>query len=205
MAAEGMSAGVDGRLACGASLERLVDQVAEAAPPADGEHQAGCVHCRAALRELERVWADVRALADHRVVVPARVLEDVRRRIRGPRPRAGGTGLPLDRVVPRLLRHARLDTTRGVTRVADAVLVDLARVALVGVPGVVAARGRAVEVEVEGHRVRVRVRVLAAYGPSLPELAERVRRAAAGIIERRAGLEVVGVDVVVEDVVASDD
>jgi uncharacterized alkaline shock family protein YloU len=200
-----MSAGDDARLACGAPLERLVDQVAEGAPPADGEHQAGCEHCQAALRELERLWADVRALADHRVVVPERVVEEVLYRIRGPWPRARATGLTLETVVPRMLRHAQLRTTRGVTRVADAVLVDLARLALASVPGVVAARGRAVEVEVEGDRVRVRVRVLAAYGPSLPALAERVRRAAAGIIERRAGLEVVGVDVVIDDVIANEE
>lgn len=198
------AAGDDRRLACGVSLERLVDQVAEGAAPADGEHQAGCEHCQAAVRELERLWADVRALADHRVVVPERVLEEVMHRIRGHRPSARATGLPLETVVPRMLRHAQLRTTRGVTRVADLVLVDLARVAVAGVPGVVAARGRAVEVEVEGHRVWVRVRVLAAYGPSLPALAERVRRVAAAIIERNAGLEVVGVDVVVDDVIAND-
>jgi uncharacterized alkaline shock family protein YloU len=154
---------------------------------------------------VEELWTDVRALAEHRVGVPQRMLTEVMHRIRGPWPRGRGAAVHLETVVPRMLRHAQFDTTRGVTRVSDAVLEDLARVAVAGVPGLVAVRGRAVELEVEGHRVRVRVHVVASYGPSMPALAERVRRAVARIIERSAGLEVTGVDVLFDDVIAIED
>jgi uncharacterized alkaline shock family protein YloU len=60
---------------------------------------------------------------------------------------------------------------------------------------------RGVDVEVAGGSATVTVRLAARYGAVLPELAEEVQRHVGDALDRMCGVEVRGVDVVVEELV----
>lgn len=198
--------GENERLPCGTELASLVDQVAEGAPPEQPGHEASCPHCQSALAELERLWARVRELADEEVVAPARLAAWVIRRIRRELPSLG-RALPLGAVVPRLVRHALLSSTRGATRIADSVIADIAGRAARATPGVRVLEERGVigriepgvSVEVDEHRVTIALRLAARYGDDLVALASAVRRRVIETVEAVTGLEVVAVDVGVDD------
>ncbi len=201
------------RLACGAELGQLVDQVAEATPPADLAHQAACPHCRAALEELESVWGEVRDLARQPVAVPAGVVEAVMRRVRAEHA-AESVVIPLETIVPRLVRHALLTGERGTTQIADSVVAAVVRRAAVRVAGVhsVGAAGgldavvgrlagqAGVEVEVEGHRVTAALAIVVLYGYAIPEVVKAVRERVVEAVEQIAGLEAAAIDITVVDV-----
>jgi uncharacterized alkaline shock family protein YloU len=204
--------GRDRRLACGVSLASLVDQVAEGVPPPDPEHQVGCPHCGAALAELEEIWERVRELAHEEIVGPVTIVQNVIRRIRrSMAPRA--PQVPLEVVVPRLVRHALLHGDRGTTRIADVVVAGIAARVARRVPGVhTLVRGRqldavrhrhalptGVHVEVDDRRVALTLALVVEYGASIPAVTREVREAIIESIETATGLDVVGVDVRVND------
>lgn len=204
-----------GRLPCGMKVAALVDQVAEGLPAADPAHQAECPHCQATLRELEQVWGTVRTVAREEVVPPRRLIESVFRRIRQEL-RALGQLVPLETVVPRLVRHALLDGPRGATRIAESVVARIVAKTVRDTPGVhalstrglAAARAgapgrpapRGVAVEVSGHRVTVEVRLVVTYGVSIPVLAAALRNRIILRVESLTGLEPTDVQIVVDDV-----
>lgn len=198
------------RLPCGARLVELIDQVADGRQPADPEHQATCPHCQAALGELEELWGRVRALAREEVSAPYRLVQTVMRRIReqGSVP---ALLIPLEQVVPRLVRHALVHEERGVTRIADSVLARIASLALreISLAEVASSGARAlrrgsatecIEVRLGGDRALVALRLVADYGVNLPSLADLVRQTVAERIRTMTGLEAVEVDIHVVDV-----
>ncbi len=209
------AAGDTRRLPCGTSLASLVDQVAEGIEPVDPEHQVVCPYCQAALRELEQLWGTVREMAREDVAPPSRLIEKVVVRIRREL-RALGQLVPLEAIVPALVRHALLSGPRGSTRIADAVIarivakttrdtpgihalsVHAVRVVRGGLSGSPASRG--VEIAVAGHSVTVEVRLVVEYGRSIPHLAAEVRRRVVRSVEALTGLEATRVDVLVDDV-----
>lgn len=211
-----MTTGDDaGRLRCGTRVAALVDQVAEGVPPDDPTHQARCPHCRAALRELEQLWDRVREAAREDVQPPRRLIDDVVRRVRQEL-RALGQLVPLETVVPRLVRHALLGGPRGMTRIADSVVARIVAntvratrgvhaLSVEGpgtsggeVPGRLPPRG--VEIEVSGHSLTVQVRLVVAYGRSIPAVTAEVRRRVMLRIEALTGLEATKIDIAVDDV-----
>lgn len=193
---------IDHRLECGTELAGLVDQVAEGREPEDPGHQAACAHCEATLAQLDRIWSEVREVAREEVAPPYSVVATVISRIRrGLLPDA--FGLPLEQVVPRLVRHALLDAERGTTRIADAVVADVVRVAarriaharLLGSPS-----RAGIEVEVAHGSVRIALRLGLSYGVSVPAVVLAMRDAVIADVEALMGLRVTGVDITVEDV-----
>lgn len=76
-----MSEPLDERLACGAAVGDLVDQVADDAP-ADRNHQSGCPHCQAALAELRSLWEATRVVAAEQVDAPEHLDTAIMRRVR---------------------------------------------------------------------------------------------------------------------------
>jgi len=137
------------RLACGRELLPLVDQVAEALPPVEPEHQRTCPHCQAALGELEDLWRQVRALAREEIVAPDRMRYVIRRIHEGLA--APPREVRLEEVLPRLVQHAMLETDRGTTRIADSVVARIVGQAVRGLRGVhLAGRPSAVSVAVSG-------------------------------------------------------
>ena len=74
------------RLACGAAVGPLVDQVAEGDAGRLTEHQQACVLCQAALVELDGLWMSVRAARAEHVALPDGVVAAVMRRVRAMTP-----------------------------------------------------------------------------------------------------------------------
>lgn len=190
----------DERLPCGAAVDELLDQVADRRPPTDPEHQAGCVHCRAAVAELSAMWAPMRDLADERVRAPTGLLDAVMDRVRR---------LASD------AWHAVLESERGVTRIAAWVVAAIARLAAARIPGVSYVFGHAggsaggsdgaSTVGVAGRRAVIDLELVASYGPALPELAQRVRALVAREVTAMTGLEVTEVNVAVADLDTEDE
>ena len=206
----------DERLACGVEIATLVDQVAEGTPPADPEHQATCPHCGPALSEIEELWGRVRELAREEVVTPEQLAGRIIRRIRQ-EVTTRRLEVPLEAVVPRLVRHALLHSDRGTTRIADAVVADVVSRVVCEVPGVhslgggslagalqagipVGATAEGVKVEVGGERVAVHVRLVVRYGASIARVANAVRASVIRNVDAVTGLEVAEVNITVEDV-----
>lgn len=185
----------DDVLACGRLTGDLLDQVADGRGHDRDAHQTGCVHCRAALAEYDRLWTPLHDLASERVSAPDGPVEQALARIRG-----AVTGTD----------YATLTTADGVTRVAARVVVVAARTTAQDVPGVRVAIGRhladhgrtgpAVTAGVAGASTAVEIIIAADYGLPLHELAARVRRAVATRIRTLTDLEPVDVTVVVDDV-----
>jgi uncharacterized alkaline shock family protein YloU len=192
------------RLACGRELLPLVDQVAEALPPVEPEHQGTCPHCQAALGELEDLWGQVRALAREEIVAPERIVRNVIRRIHegvATVPRE----VPLEEVLPRLVQHAMLETDRGTTRIADSVVARIVDQAARGLRGVrLTGRPPSASVAVSGGRVTIRLPLAIRYGVSLAEASAAARTSVIEQVEGLTGLVVDAVDISVEDVFGGD-
>jgi uncharacterized alkaline shock family protein YloU len=192
------------RLACGRELARLVDQVADGLPPVEPEHQRTCPHCQAALGELEDLWGQVRALAREEIVAPERIVRNVIRRIHegvATVPRE----VPLEEVLPRLIRHALLETDRGTTRIADSVVARIVDQVARGLRGVrLTGRPPSASVAVRGSRVTIRLPLAIRYGVSLAEASAAARTSVIEQVEGLTGLVVDAVDISVEDVFGSD-
>ncbi len=203
----GVPEGDGDRLVCGAAYDDLVAQVADRrAPesPAAHPHLAGCVHCAAALAELQTLWAPVHDLAREPVRAPADVLTSVMARVRE---------------LPRQSWYAVVPGERGETRIAARVVAAVARLAAEEVPAVMLALGRgrtgagmtaeqvagrpgrpATEVGVAGTHVVVDVQVAVALGSRLESVADRVRTQIARRVAEHTGLTTQAVNVVVADV-----
>jgi hypothetical protein len=113
------------RLPCGADIDELLDQVADVNGAEWTDHQSRCPHCQAALTELARLWAPVRALAGRPVTTPVGLTATVMRHIR--------------QTCPDVWYTLQL-TDHDVIRVAARVVAAVARNAALRVPGVRIAR-----------------------------------------------------------------
>lgn len=187
------------RLECGADYDELVAQVAErrAPVPEQAVHQRGCPHCRAAIAELQELWAPVAALAHSHVRAPAGLVQAVMARVRE---------------LPRHPSYALVGAGgRGSTRVATRVIGAIARRAALQVPGVSAALGSSrapqegamsntgTSVGVSGGHVVIEVSLQVAPGTVIPAVAAQVRRAVIERIAALTDLTVTAVDVAVLD------
>lgn len=206
-----MNASASGRLPCGSELSELIDQVADNLPPADPEHQRSCPHCREVLQELNHLWGRVQELAREEVDAPYRIVQAVLQRVRsqGARP---ALPVPLEDVVPSLVRHALLQDEKGRTRVADSVIARIVSLTVRELPeldpvGGWAARGRSaggggasLTVTVTEERVVVNLRLIADYGIHLPSAASALRELILRRIAHMTGLVAVDVDILIDDV-----
>jgi uncharacterized alkaline shock family protein YloU len=116
-----------GSLACGADVDTLLEQVADGHARQLTDHQRDCVHCRAAIGELDALWSPVRELAAAPVPSPPGLATAVIGRIR------------------RLVRDVGCTlemTDGGAIRIAARIVAALARDSASRVPGVRLALGR---------------------------------------------------------------
>lgn len=196
----GMESADAPELPCGASYDALVAQVAERRTPGGtaAAHQRTCAHCRAALAEMDDLWAPVHAMAEQRVRAPADLLGAVMARVRE---------LPRHRDWARVLDGGDQGGP-GATRVAARVVGALARTAALQVPGVVRALGGrhaqdgpGTSVGVAGSHVVLQVSLVVARGEAIPALADRVREQVSALVHALTGLVVAQVDVHVADAV----
>jgi uncharacterized alkaline shock family protein YloU len=195
----------DESLACGTELASLVDQVADGLPPERPAHQQTCPHCQATLQEINQLWSHVRELTREEIAVPSGIVERVIRRILEEL-RALGRLVPLEAVVPRLVRHALLHGPNGTTRIADRVVSKLIARLVLDLPNVrsLGQAGRAIDVEITGLEATIDLRLVVSYGRRIPDVAARVRAAVIRRVEALTGLEVRQVNIAVENVEVDD-
>lgn len=208
-----MSVDASARLACGTLVAALVEQVADDLAPANPEHQLRCSYCQETLRGLEGLWGRVRELARQPVRAPYRVVQAVMRGIRAQSPLPVLLPLPLEVVVPALVRHALVQQERGSTRIADSVLARIVALSLREFPAVEpagaaaeTARGRfhgatrGIQITVSEQGVIVDLRITVEYGLHLPTLVGVLRGRIVEQLTRMTGSVVLEVNILVEDV-----
>jgi uncharacterized alkaline shock family protein YloU len=178
-----------GVLACGTSLEALIDQVAEDQTPPDAAHQAACAYCQAALLALGEAWGDLQAFAREPVPVPVGLTERIMSRI----------GALIERVGDSVV----LVGARGETLVSQRVIGRVARAAALTVPGVVLPSALRIVVDPRDRgRVRLGLRLVIAFGPSIEALADAVRERVGAVVSAQTGARVAGVDIAVQDIIS---
>ena len=191
--------GVDGVLACGASSEDLLAQVADGGDRRRTAHQQQCPHCQATLAEYARLWAPVTELAGTEVRAPAGLFDSAMATVRAA---AGPPG------------WGRVDDQAGPYLVAARAVVSVAGYAARTTTGVRMALGALerlgdvldpghdghVEAGVTGRSVALDLTVAAEYGQDLRRLADRLRDRVTREVRAVTGLEAVEVSVTIDDV-----
>jgi uncharacterized alkaline shock family protein YloU len=193
----------DARLPCGVPVDELLDQVALRRAPRDPVHQRSCPHCRAALAELDELWAPVHELADEEVHAPSGLLDSVMDRVRE---------------LSRNPWYAVVPGATGGTRIAARVVGAVARLAAQAVPHVAVAVGRgralpddsaqiageagaaATSIGLAGTHVVVDIDIAVDYGAPIPWVARQVREHILRDLQRHTGLTTVEVNITVVDV-----
>lgn len=192
-------------LVCGASVDELIEQVADGYTAARTDHQTHCPHCQAALTEFTSVWAPVREAAAAPLPTPAElsaaVLEQVRRLVQD-------------------VWYTLELTDGGHIQIAARIVATLARDAARRVPGVRVALGRSssgrlarlVERATLGHRhphaavgvlgrtAVVDLAVAVTYGDQIDAVARAVQTNVIHELREHIGLQQITVNVTVDDV-----
>ena len=194
--------GTTRHLACGASIDELLEQAADGHAGQLTDHQRHCLHCRPALKEFSRVWEPVRSLAAEHVAVPATLKTAVASQIR--------------KLVADVWYTFHLTDT-GAIRIAGRVVATIARETARNVPGVRAAFSRSTTagpaekatlrhhdphaaVGVLGRTAVVDLAIAARYGTQLDAIARQVQHRAIAELRAKTGLHDVTVNVTVDDV-----
>jgi uncharacterized alkaline shock family protein YloU len=196
-------------LACGSSVDDLLEQVADGRVDTHTEHQRQCLHCRAALAEFSRVWAPVHDAAATPPPTPAEL---------------GGAVLNQIRRLVQDIWYTLEVTDGGQIQIAARIVATLARDAARRVPGVRVALGRStggtlsrmVERATLGHRhphaavgvlgrtAVVDLAVAVTYGDQIDAVARSVQATVIRELREHVGLERVTVNVTVDDVLSDD-
>jgi uncharacterized alkaline shock family protein YloU len=195
------------RLACGASIDDILEQVAHGRDHDLSEHQQHCIHCQAALRDLSGLWAPVREYASQPVPVPQRLADAVIRNV--------------GRLVQDVWYTLQV-TQDGSIRVAARVIAAIARDTAKLVPGVRVALGRStqprlaalVEKATMGHRhphaavgvlgrtAVIDLAIAVTYGERVHDVAHDVQQRVMAELRSNVGLQSVTVNVTVDDLLA---
>jgi uncharacterized alkaline shock family protein YloU len=193
-----------GKLACGADVDPLLEQVADGGGQLNA-HQQDCVHCRAAIGEFTALWDPVREVAAIPVPPPAELTATVIRRIRR---------------VARDVGYTLQITDGGAIRIAARIVAALARDSARTVPGVRVAFGRSnrstlgtiardsplgelstgASVGVLGRTAVVDLAVAVNYGMPVHDVARDIQRQVIAALHHGLGVQNVTVNVTVDDV-----
>jgi uncharacterized alkaline shock family protein YloU len=193
------------RLACGAEIDEVLEQVADGDADRLNSHQRSCPHCQAAIAEFRLLWAPVQEYARQPVSVPRRLRAMVLKEV--------------DRLVHDVWYTLQL-TEAGAIRVAARVIAAIARDAASRVSGVRVALGRSTEsrlaqlvatatsghrhphaaVGVLGRTAVVDLALAVTYGEPVHEVAREVQRRVIAELKENIGLQSVTVNVTVDDV-----
>ncbi|HEX8094827.1 Asp23/Gls24 family envelope stress response protein [Jatrophihabitans sp.] len=193
------------RLACGAGVDELLEQVADGDADRPNSHQRTCPHCQAAIAEFRLLWAPVQDYARQPVSLPQRLRRSVLQEV--------------DRLVHDVWYTLHLTDT-GAIRVAARVVAAIARDAAGRVPGVRVALGRSTEsriaelvaratsghlhphaaVGVLGRTAVIDLALAVSYGEPVHVVAHEVQRRVIAELKQNVGLQSVIVNVTVDDV-----
>ncbi|WP_375484373.1 Asp23/Gls24 family envelope stress response protein [uncultured Jatrophihabitans sp.] len=193
------------RLACGAGVDDLLEQVAEGQAHRRSEHQNACAQCEAALTEFVALWAPVSTAVSAPVALPAGFTASVMSQVR--------------RLAQDVWYTLEL-TEGGSIAIAARVVATLARDAARSVPGVRVALGRStaakaaqlVERATLGHRhphaavgvlgrtAVVDLALATRYGQPVQDVARAVQQRVTDELRKGIGLRNVTVNVTVDDI-----
>jgi uncharacterized alkaline shock family protein YloU len=197
-------------LPCGADVDVLLEQAAQARGADWDAHQRHCVHCQAALREFTFLWGPVSELAAAPVSAPPGLVAAVMCQAR--------------RLVSDVWYTLEI-TEIGAVRIAARIVAVLARDCARTIPGVRVAFGRSshgrvaalsekatlghqqpdAAVGVLGRTAVVDLAVAVGYGDPAHEIARDIQRQVTKSLRDQVGLRDVTVNVTIDDVVDSDD
>lgn len=193
------------KLACGASADDVLEQVADGRGDTLTEHQTRCPHCRAAIREFTRIWAPVQQAAATPLPTPIEMTAAVMQRVH--------------KLVQDVWYTLEI-TDGGHIQIAARIVATLARDAARRAPGVRVALGRTshgklvrlVERATLGHRhphaavgVLGRTAVIdlalaVTYGDRIDAVARDVQAKVISELRQNVGLHQVTVNVTVDDI-----
>jgi uncharacterized alkaline shock family protein YloU len=196
-------------LPCGAEVDLLLEQAADGCAEDLDDHQRGCVHCQAALRELAALWAPVAEFAAGPVPVPPGLTITVMSQVRA-----------LVRDVWYTLHVAE----QGAIRIAARVVAALARESARAVPGVRVVLGRSTQNQlaalaehatlrhhhphaaagVLGRTAAVDLAVAVTYGRPVHEIAGEVQQNVITTLRGSLGLQAITVNITVDDILDDD-
>lgn len=193
-------------LACGRSVDDVLEQATEGRGAELDEHQSTCPHCQAALREFKALWNPVTEYAERPVTLPP----DFATRV-------------MDRVhlLVRDVWYTMNVTDLGAVRVAARIVGRIARDAARSVPGVRAVLGRTTHgrmvdlveratrghlhphsaVGVLGQTAAVDLAIAVRYGDPVHEVAEEVQRRVNQRLREAITMQAIVVNVTVDDVI----
>jgi len=174
-------------LPCGVRLGDLLEQVAEAATPANPQHQSSCPYCQSALRRLRRGWADVTELVNEPVSVPSGLTRRIMTHVRA--------------LAAQAADHLLLGHPGGDTLISHAVVGRIVqRLAGTG-PDVTFASAR-VEPRnpSQPDRLDLSIRLVVTLGPSLRRLADSVRETVRRHATWLTGAQIDRIDITIDDV-----
>lgn len=193
------------KLACGADVDELFEQVADSQGKRRTAHQEHCPHCLAAIIEFTRIWQPVREAAATPLPTPAELRAAVMNKVR--------------RLVKDVWYTLEL-TDGGSIEIAARVVASVARDAARRVAGVRVALGRSSEsnlarlveratlehkhphaaVGVLGRTAVVDLAVAVSYGDQIDAVARNVQATVVRQLRDNIGLHSVTVNVTVDDV-----
>ena len=196
-------------LPCGADVDVLLEQAAQARGADWDAHQRHCVHCQAALREFSFLWGPVAELAAAPVSAPAGLVAAVMSQAR--------------RLVSDVWYTLEV-TEVGAVRIAARIVAALARDSARVIPGVRVAFGRSTHGEVPalaekatfghqhpyaavgvlGRTAVVDLAVAIGYGDPAHQIAREIQRHVTATLRDQIGLRDVTVNVTIDDVVDDD-
>jgi uncharacterized alkaline shock family protein YloU len=192
-------------LACGASVDDILEQVADGHTATLSAHQQHCPHCQAAIAEFTSLWEPVATAAQTPLPTPSELATAVMARVR--------------RLVLDVWYTLEL-TDGGSVQIAARVVATLARDAARRVPGVRVAFGRSshttlaqlVERATLGHRhphaavgvlgrtAVIDLAITATYGDVLDDIARNVQKSVITELRTNVGLQTITVNVTIDDI-----
>jgi uncharacterized alkaline shock family protein YloU len=194
-----------GSLACGADVDTLLEQVADGHAGQLTDHQRDCVHCWAAIGELNALWSPVRELAAAPVPPPPGLVTAVIGRIR---------------TLVRDVGYTLEMTDGGAIRIAGRIVAALARDSASRVPGVRLALGRATNgplgalaqaampadrragtaAGVLGRTAAVDLTIAVNYDRPVHHVARDIQKQVAAALRNDLGLRAATVNVIIDDI-----
>jgi uncharacterized alkaline shock family protein YloU len=115
------------------------------------------------------------------------------------------SGAPSGRVAAQVVDRLRTNAERGTTTIPTEVIEKIITVTAREVPGLHAFpaaddEDRAIAIDLDGRTAAVRIRLVVEFGFAVHSVAEKVRTKVISALENLIGLEVTGVDILVEDI-----
>lgn len=189
-------------LPCGADVDLLLEQAADGRGADYDGHQAGCVHCQAALAELAALWTPLAELATRPVPPPpgitAAVMRQIRARVRDVWHTLEPTGLGSIRIAARIVAAVARDTARTIPGVR--VALGRSTHSTLAERATLAHRYPHAAAGVLGGTAVVDLAIAVSYGQPAHQIARQIQQQVIATLHEQTGLRTAAVNVTIDDV-----